>query len=75
MMRKIAPEIILTVVLSIATPQAPKQQKAALVAVAAFAAAVLLNAAPAQADVKTVVCASNPTSKVIFPSQSSAPIQ
>lgn len=45
--------------------QAPKQQKAALMTLAAFAAAALLNtAAPAQADVKSTVCASNATAKI-----------
>jgi len=44
--------------------QAPKQKNAALVTLAAFAAAALLNAAPAQADVKSVVCASNATAKI-----------
>ncbi|KAG7670775.1 hypothetical protein Ndes2526B_g01471 [Nannochloris sp. 'desiccata'] len=42
---------------------APK--KAAFVSLAAFAAAVLINAAPVQAaEVKNVVCASNPTAKL-----------
>lgn len=46
--------------------QAPKQQKAALAALAAFAAAVLVNAAPVEAaEVKNVVCASNPTAKLV----------
>lgn len=37
--------------------QAPKQQKVALAALAAFAAAVLVNAAPVQAaEVKNTVC-------------------
>jgi hypothetical protein len=45
--------------------QAPKQQKAALAALAAFAAAVLIQVAPAEAvEVKTTVCRSNPTAKV-----------
>eukprot|EP00890_Picochlorum_soloecismus_P002898 jgi/Picsp_1/3609/NSC_06446-R1_---NA--- len=44
--------------------EAPKQKNAALVTLAAFAAAALLNAAPAQADVKSVVCASNATAKI-----------
>jgi hypothetical protein len=43
---------------------APKQQKAALATLAAFAATVLLTAAPAQADVKSTVCASNATAKI-----------
>lgn len=51
--------------LVISVLQAPKQQKVALAALAAFAAAVLVNAAPANAaDVKTVVCSSNPTAKL-----------
>jgi len=44
--------------------QAPKQQKAALATLAAFAATVLLTAAPAEADVKSTVCASNATAKI-----------
>jgi len=44
--------------------QAAPQQKAALATLAAFAATVLLTAAPAQADVKSTVCASNATAKI-----------
>jgi hypothetical protein len=45
--------------------QAVPQQKAALATMAAFAATVLLTAAPAQADgVKSAVCASNATAKI-----------
>lgn len=44
--------------------QAVPQQKAALATMAAFAASVLLSAAPAQADVKSTVCASNATAKI-----------
>ena len=45
--------------------QAVPQQKAALATMAAFAATVLLSAAPAQADaVKSAVCASNATAKI-----------
>lgn len=41
------------------------QQKAAFAALAAFAATVLVSAAPVQAaDVKTTVCNSNPTAKI-----------
>jgi hypothetical protein len=48
----------------ILSPQAAPK-KAAMVSLAAFAAAVLINAAPVQAaDVKNVVCASNPTAKL-----------
>ena len=44
-------------------PQAP--QKAAFVALAAFAAAALISVAPVEAaEVKTTVCASNPTAKL-----------
>jgi hypothetical protein len=52
---------------SVASAQATQQQKAALAAVAAFAATMLVNAAPVFAatdGVKTVVCASNPTAKL-----------
>ncbi|KAI8109922.1 hypothetical protein M9434_001201 [Picochlorum sp. BPE23] len=46
-------------------PKAPKQQKAAFATLAAFAAAALLTTAtPAQADVKSTVCASNATAKI-----------
>jgi hypothetical protein len=45
--------------------QAPKQQKAALAALAAFAAAVLVNVSPVEAaPTKNVVCSSNPTAKI-----------
>jgi len=40
------------------------QQKAALATMAAFAASVLLSAAPAQADVRSTVCAHNATAKI-----------
>jgi hypothetical protein len=44
-------------------PQAP--QKAAFVALAAFAAAALISAAPVEAaEVKATICASNPTAKL-----------
>jgi hypothetical protein len=44
--------------------QAVPQQKAALATMAAFAASVLLSAAPAQADVRSTVCAHNATAKI-----------
>ena len=44
--------------------QAVPQQKAALATMAAFAASVLLSAAPAQADVKSTVCAHNATARI-----------
>ena len=44
--------------------QAVPQQKAALATIAAFAASVLLSAAPADASVKSTVCASNATAKI-----------
>eukprot|EP00205_Picochlorum_sp_RCC944_P002474 CAMPEP_0182609008 /NCGR_PEP_ID=MMETSP1330-20130603/3254_1 /TAXON_ID=464278 /ORGANISM="Picochlorum sp., Strain RCC944" /LENGTH=76 /DNA_ID=CAMNT_0024827827 /DNA_START=35 /DNA_END=265 /DNA_ORIENTATION=- len=44
--------------------KAVPQQKAALATMAAFAASVLLSAAPAQADVKSTVCAHNATARI-----------